>query len=401
MEVPLDATTPPADRHAEPVILAVDDEEPNLSLLRSILRREGYPSPHTTRDPHEAAGLFDSLRPDLVLLDIRMPGMDGFAVMEQIRRSPHAAGYLPILMLTGDTSPSARQRALGSGATDLVLKPFDVIEVALRIRNLLETRRLHQAVQGQNQRLEDQVRVRTGELEAALVRAEAAREAKVQFLAKMSHELRTPLNPIRGALEMIGEDATPAQTRLLAMAGRNLDRMARLIDDILYLQSIEQGNVRPERYPVQLPSLMREVAGSFAERAAATGVGLELSIPAGLPAVSGDAELLTEVLRRLVDNAIRFAGPGTVTLAVRENPPGAPSAIEVRDDGPGIEPARMAGLFEAFEQGDNSSTRRFEGAGLGLSISRALCERMGYRLTGASAPGSGATFAVELEPAES
>jgi signal transduction histidine kinase len=377
-------------------ILAIDDEDANLRLLQALLQREGYRL-ECTRNPREAIGLFEEIHPDLVLVDLHMPGMDGLTVMRQIRESPCATGYLPILMLTGDSSPVARQKALAGGATDFVSKPFDGLEVTLRIRNLLEARRLHQAVQDQNARLEEMVRERTRELEVALARAEAAVLAKANFLAKMSHELRTPLNPIRGVLEVLAETAPASATRLLDMASRNVDRMAALIDDILYLQAIEQGNVKPDVYPVHLGPLVAEAVESVAGKAERGGLQAEVELPGRLAPVATDPVLLTEVLRRLLENAIRFTQEGSVTVRVEtEEGSGTATRIEVRDTGIGIAPEQMRGIFEPFEQADNSTTRRYEGAGLGLAICQALAGLIGYSLEVVSAPGGGSTFSVVL-----
>lgn len=148
-------------------LLIVDDEEPNLGLLEFLLRQAGFHQLTSTTDPRHALPLFQKCRPDLVLLDLGMPHLDGFAVLSQLRARIPADGYLPILVLTGDDSPEARQRALSEGARDFLRKPFDPAEVVLRIRNLLETRFLYLRVQQQNQQLEEKVLRRTEQLQQA------------------------------------------------------------------------------------------------------------------------------------------------------------------------------------------------------------------------------------------
>ena len=378
-------------------ILAVDDEGANLMLLRALLQRDGHEL-ETTRDPREALPLFEFYRPDLVLLDLHMPGLDGLTVMRQIRESRVEDGYLPILLLTGDGSLEARQRALAAGATDFIMKPFDGMEVTLRIRNFLETRRLHAAVQAHNAQLEALVHERTRELEIALARAEAATVAKSRFLANMSHELRTPLNPIRGALELLADEAGEKAARLLEMANRNVDRMATLIDDILYLQAIEQGSVKPERYPVHLSALVHESAEAVEGRASRAELELRVELPESPSRIDTDPMLLSEVLRRLLDNAVRFTASGGITIRVEAHPlTGATTRLVIRDTGIGIEAGRLADIFHPFEQADNSSTRGYEGAGLGLAICRALCELLGYRLEASSEPGRGSDFSILLD----
>ncbi len=149
-------------------ILIVDDEPGNVDVLRRLLERAGFHHLETTADPREAAAMYVRLRPDLILLDLHMPHMDGLAVMDSLNEIAEAS-YLPILMLTGDISPEARREALSRGAKDFVSKPFDSDEVLLRIRTLLETRFLYLQIQSHNQMLEAKVRERTRELEAAQI----------------------------------------------------------------------------------------------------------------------------------------------------------------------------------------------------------------------------------------
>jgi putative two-component system response regulator len=153
-------------KHAR--ILIVDDEAGNVELLRRVLERAGFRKVDSTNDPREAASLYVQTRPDLILLDLHMPHMDGLAVMDQLNRIIEVS-YLPILMLTGDLSPEARREALSRGAKDFVNKPFNPDEVLLRIRTLLETRFLYLQIQSQNQMLEAKVRERTRELESAQI----------------------------------------------------------------------------------------------------------------------------------------------------------------------------------------------------------------------------------------
>lgn len=129
-------------------VLAIDDEEANLLLLRSLLEREGYSEIHCVSDPTKAMQAYVDLEPDLVLLDLMMPEVDGFQLLEAFGRHDKAEEFRPVLVLTADTTLQARRRALALGAKDFVAKPFDVIEVALRISNLLETRILYERLRG-------------------------------------------------------------------------------------------------------------------------------------------------------------------------------------------------------------------------------------------------------------
>jgi putative two-component system response regulator len=148
-------------------ILIVDDQEANVLYLETILRKSGYTAFHSTQDSRQVQPMFEENRPDLILLDLMMPHLDGFAVMEQLKPLIAQDSYLPILVLTADISPETRRRALSSGASDFLVKPFDPTEVSLRIHNLLSAWFLHVLPQRQNAVLEAKVRERTQELEAS------------------------------------------------------------------------------------------------------------------------------------------------------------------------------------------------------------------------------------------
>jgi putative two-component system response regulator len=150
-------------------ILIVDDQPANVQLLESLLAKVGYRHVRGTTNPRHVPSLFVEFRPDLILLDLHMPELDGFAVMEQLAALIPADVYLPILVLTADINENIRRRALASGAHDFLLKPFDATEVWLRIANLLRTRFLHVQLTHQNEVLDARVRERTEELESARV----------------------------------------------------------------------------------------------------------------------------------------------------------------------------------------------------------------------------------------
>ena len=150
-------------------ILAADDEEVNLRLMRRVLERAGFEDFTGTTDPRRVLPLFLELRPDLVILDLHMPGMGGMEVIESLRPALATEGWLPVLVVSGDLTPHARQEALASGAKDFLSKPYDPGEAVLRIRNLLEMRFLHAEVREQNRELEARVAARTAELEQAQV----------------------------------------------------------------------------------------------------------------------------------------------------------------------------------------------------------------------------------------
>ena len=168
--------SPASNRFAAARILIVEDEEMNVRLLERILGNAGYVDIRSTTDPFLVPDLYALFRPDLVLLDLRMPGRDGYAVLEDLAGVAGGERFLPVLALTGDTSPAAKVRALALGAKDFLAKPFDVEEVLLRIRNLLETRWLYRELEEQNAELERRV----------LERTRALQETEIEVLERLA-----------------------------------------------------------------------------------------------------------------------------------------------------------------------------------------------------------------------
>src|SRR5690349_11040511 len=148
-------------------ILVIDDEPANTILLQRVLTEHGFRSVTCINDPRAALAIFLDAEPDVILLDLNMPHMDGYAVLAAVRAWLPPDAYLPILVLTGDSTRDARHRALAAGATDFLTKPFDATEVVLRVRNVIQTRGFHQELQAHNALLEQRVRERTRDVEAS------------------------------------------------------------------------------------------------------------------------------------------------------------------------------------------------------------------------------------------
>ena len=384
-------------------ILIVDDEEPNLRLLARILARAGFENVRTTTQPGDVMRRFDEGQPDLIILDIRMPGLDGFGVLAQLRERIPSTDYLPVLAITGDASPETRQRALMAGARDFLEKPLETSEVLVRVENLLTTRMLHRSLQAQNCLLEERVHERTAQLEMALAAAEAANHAKSRFLAAMSHELRTPLNAVIGFSRHLqknkGGNMLPQDLDYLQRISDNGTHLLDLINDILDLSRIEAGKMLVDPTSVALDVVIEETMEQVAAASGSTAarVSSRTTFPPGLQPLVTDEPKLRRVLSNLVDNATKFTEQGFVDVAVRADATGKPLRIDVIDTGTGIPADRLGAIFDRFEQADNGTQRRYGGTGLGLAISRTLCELLGFRLAVASEPGVGSVFSILLD----
>ncbi len=381
-------------------ILVIDDESANVRLIECILERYGYKHITGVTDARKAAATFDAISPDLVLLDLHMPHLDGYAVLEQLSERIPLDTYLPVLVLTGDQAPENRWRVLRLGARDFLAKPFDATEVVLRIENLLETRILHRSLADQKGQLEHMVRERTQQLEAALRSTETASRAKSEFLANMSHELRTPLNSVIGFANVLLKNSHGGMEQqdlaYLQRIRANGLHLLNLINDVLDLAKVEAGKMELHLSEVALERVIYETLEELEGRFVDTRVIPHVVLPDKLLAIPADQEKLKQVLINLIGNAVKFTDEGTVTVVVQTDEHSHPLRLDVIDTGIGIPSSRLALIFESFEQGDRSSRRRHGGTGLGLSISRSLCQLMGFRLSVVSELGTGSAFSVLL-----
>ncbi len=264
-----------------------------------------------------------------------------------------------------------------------------------RTEELAEANRSLQTEVAERRRVEEEMR-------RARDMAEAASQAKSQFLANMSHEIRTPLTALIGFAEALrddGLDATEA-SEAVEIIHRNGTHLLAIINDILDLSKLESGEFRIEESACDPVGAAPEVVAMLSQQASALGLRFELSEGEDASAeIATDRLRLRQVLVNLIGNAIKFTPEGVVRVRVerRDGAGEAPRVcFEVEDNGPGMDGATLARVFDPFFQGDGSMTRRHGGVGLGLSISRRLAEALGGTLTATSTPGQGSTFVLEL-----
>jgi signal transduction histidine kinase/DNA-binding NarL/FixJ family response regulator len=271
----------------------------------------------------------------------------------------------------------------------------EVGDLAEGVRSMLEglrerDRRIAAHVAG----LETTVAERTAELSEAKAAAEAANAAKSDFLAVMSHEIRTPLNGILALSDLLNRADLPEKPRryaeVIASSGKSL---ISIINDILDFSKVEAGKMELEAVEVDLPTIVTDVASLFAGRASEKGLELAVYVDPTLGSVTGDPTRLRQVLSNLANNAIKFTETGGVTLRVDRARDGSGRLeFAVEDTGPGIPADKLPGLFEAFSQADQSTTRKHGGTGLGLAICDRLVRAMDGEWVLASEEGKGSSF---------
>jgi PAS domain S-box-containing protein len=240
-------------------------------------------------------------------------------------------------------------------------------------------------------------------LRAAKDAAETASRTKSDFLARMSHELRTPLNSVIGfANILLKNKAGNLRSQDVAYLDRIQDNgrhLLLLINDILDLSKIEAGKVEIENETIDLKQLIRDVAQQFELQLRGSLVQMKLQIPEKIAPVVSDPARLRQVLNNLIGNAVKFTEHGHIMVAVDIDDTAQPTRIRVSDTGIGIPAERLGAIFDAFEQAESSTSRKYGGTGLGLPISRALCELLGYSLTVRSRVQAGTEFTIDMMPA--
>ena len=386
-------------------ILIIDDQDFNIYVLEGFLRLLGYTNIKSTTNSDMAVCLFKSFAPDLILLDLMMPPPTGYQVMEQLKELIPLNTYLPILVLTADITTDARQNALAAGAKDFLSKPFELLEVGLRIDNLLFARHLHLQMQDQNKILEEKVKERTIELQkinadliASRDKAEASDRLKSEFLRTISHEIRTPLNGILGIASLLAESKLPEEKKLeyVDLMHDSSNRLVNTINDYVDMALIGSGNVNVNYESVYVGNLLDEIKNKYYRQFKAKNLQICLLLPDDQDelTIQTDQVLLQKALVHLMGNAVKFTFEGNIDLgfSVKQD------TIEffVKDTGVGIDENIKELIFKIFMQGETSVSRTYEGSGLGLSIVSGIVNLLGGEIRFESVRGKGTTFIITL-----
>ena len=386
------------------LILIVDDVVQNLQVMGKMLEQAGYETTFATSG-EQALERVKTAHPDLILLDLMMPGMNGLAVCEQLKRNPDFC-QIPIIFLTASNEIDNLLEAFKTGAADYITKPFRPEEILIRIETQLTNQRLKKQIEEQNQQLQAEIeahRCTEEKLQEAKEAAETANRSKSAFLANMSHELRTPLNAIFGFTQLMqnGSNLTSEQQKNLNIIRRSGEHLLNLINDILNLSKIEAGQITVNNTDFNLIEMMLEIEEMFRLRAIEKGLDLDLVLSPNLPElIVSDRLKVRQVLINLIGNAIKFTKSGRVILRVsvvssKDNSGKLTLQFEVSDTGVGIAPEEINKIFRPFVQ-SQAGIDAAEGTGLGLTISQKYIKILGGNLTVSSQVNVGTTFKFQI-----
>ncbi|CAG0965166.1 two-component system, sensor histidine kinase [Phycisphaerales bacterium] len=269
---------------------------------------------------------------------------------------------------------------------------FESMRVAVRDRD--------EAARRFSETLQEQVRVRTHDLEEAMLAAQAANRAKSDFLANMSHEIRTPMTAILGFAELLNDPEQPPDARRenVETINRSGQHLLSVINDILDLSKIEAGRMTVEPVPCSPVSIIEDVISLMRVRASEKGLELDVVYGSAMPrTIRSDPGRLRQILINLVGNAVKFTQQGRVAIHARVDAASERMIVGVEDTGIGIAPESLGMLFRPFSQSDSSMSRRFGGTGLGLAIGKRFAELLGGSLSVRSTPGQGSEFTLEVQ----
>lgn len=395
-------------------VVICDDSITNVMILSKLIESEGIKDIHTFTDPRKVIPFLKEKKwnIDLLILDIEMPYMTGLDIMNIIAAEFPGQNPFSILVITGVQDAEVRTQALTVGANDFLKKPFDQLEVVLRVRNLLKVQRALNAQTQIAEYLEKEVKERTAQLEKAKLEVEQASRSKDEFLAAISHELKTPPNHILGFSDLLKESlAGELSAEQKEMAQDIFDagsKQLAIVNSLIELARLQAGKTKLRAMPEAPAKMLDEIVARYAAKARAAGLAFAAKVAEDMGEMPLDREVVIRLLDQLLNNAFKFTpSGGTVSLTVRRVPReevAAPVGIEaseylelaVADNGPGIAPEILPRLFQPFVQGDGRLARSHQGIGIGLVLVRLLAELHGGGSGVESKPGAGAKFLVWL-----
>jgi two-component system sensor histidine kinase/response regulator len=363
----------------QPTILVVDDTEDNLDLLEFALKRKPVHMLRATSGK-ECLSLAVQHRPDVILLDIQMPEMDGFETLKHLRASRNTAS-IPVIFLTAQKKdPSSIEHGLSLGAEEYLTKPIDIDELLVRTRWLVRLKRM----------------------EAELERT------KADFTAMLIHDLRSPIGGIKSILELLEEplmEKKPIQDihrELLSSAEEAAVHVLQLINDMLDLSKFEAGKMTLIRTHVPLKEIAETIIKQLSAQLRQKEINVKTFFEEDVPPIFADAHKVEQVFSNILSNALKFTpSHGTIMISVEKREKESLDEAtfiqaSLSNEGPGILPAELPMIFERYKQGSAAQVVPAKSTGLGLAICKLIVEAHGGTIAAESEPGKLTTIRFSL-----
>ncbi len=364
----------PKPRREQPLILIVDDEPKNLQVLGSLLREENLASAFAV-DGHKALQIARKLHPDLILLDVMLPGLDGYEVCAALKQEEELA-EIPVIFLTAKVQTEDVIRGLQVGGVDYVLKPFNSSELMARVRTHLELKRAREQLREINRN-------------------------QTKFFSIVAHDLRNPLSGLRDLpgllLDPQFEPDMDEVREIAQLMQREAGRVYGLLEELLALGMLQMDRVQMSLEDFPLTEAVEEVCDGAMRQAGQKEIALEQDVPDDLQ-VHADRKMLCTVIRNLVQNAIKFSKRGSTVSILAEDREGRVN-LSIRDEGVGVPEDLRDKLFEVNVKTTTPGTEQETGTGLGLPLCYELIRRHQGTLTVESQEGEGSTFRFDIPKA--
>ncbi len=361
-------------------ILIVDDQQDNIDVLHDFLEIQGYQNIRATTDPRQVTGLISEFKPDIILLDLSMPHMSGFEVMEKLKSIVEPSSYLPVLVLTADVTIDSKRRALQSGASDFLTKPFDLIELQARVNT-------HLLIRFKS----EQINKYTAQLERLIA-------TKDKFFSIIAHDLRNPFVGIQNYIKII--------TRFKSYQPEELDKHFQIINSTAQSGHELLENLlkwaRSQTNTIEIHkenfSLLDEVLNCneiVRTQAENKSISLEIKVSKNI-ILNSDKDMFKTILRNLLNNAIKFTPEcGKVEISAKKQ--GNLTEISVKDNGIGIDSEDLNYLFRIDKNlKSREGTNNEKGSGLGLILCKEFVDKLGGSISVESVVGKGTVFKLLL-----
>lgn len=374
-------------------ILIVDDVPKNIQILGNILSPHQYKIAYA-QSGEQALKAIENNRFDLILLDIMMPGMDGFEVCEVLKKQDQTK-EIPIIFLTAKADMESIVKGFEVGGEDYITKPFNAAELLARVETHLLLHEQKKSLQALNENLEEKVQERTLELEEAYKRLGNLEKAKTDFLSIISHELRTPLNGLMGLSSLLQQtQLNSEQKEYMLYLNEVADRLTRFSEIALLITHLKVQKYSAELLSTSVKYMLESVVEEFNTKYSDHKHPLQYTEVPDHIMIAAAPELLTKSLNLLLDNARKYAGPqGKVKLLCDDSQNGWVNIL-VEDNGPGFRKEALEHVYELFATGDLSHT---EGTGLSLAAIKLIIDLHGGEMTVENIKTGGASIKLRFK----